>query len=76
MATSHYNYGLSQDVPGLGDVAKFGTAPCSGQTCASISAIQLRGGTIADLLVTVKDPSGAEAPVLALAQALLAAVSN
>lgn len=72
IAASQYNYGLSRDVPGLGGAAKFGTAKCYQGVCASVWLVEIRGGTLADVHVTVTDPSGAENGVLAIGRTLLA----
>jgi hypothetical protein len=74
IAASKYNYGLSQKVPGLGDAAKFGTARGGAGLIGSAWFIQLRGGDVAHLTISCLDPSGAEAPIVALARDLLAAV--
>ena len=67
-------YGVTQDVPGLGDAAEFGTASCNPGTCGTVLVVQIRGGTVAHLTVSASSPT--EAPVLALARAVLAAISN
>lgn len=74
ISSSKYNYGLSQKVPGLGDAAEFGTAKGAAGLIGSAWFIQLRGGDVAHLTVECLDPSGAEAPIVALARDLLAAV--
>jgi hypothetical protein len=74
IAASKYNYGLSKKVPGLGDAAEFGTASGGAGLIASVWFVDLRGGDVAHLTVSCLDPSGAEAPVVALARDLLAAV--
>jgi hypothetical protein len=74
IAASKYDYGLSQKVPGLGDAAKFGTASGGAGLIGSVWFIDLRGGDVAHLTVSCLDPSGAEAPVVALARDLLGAV--
>jgi hypothetical protein len=67
-------YGVTQAVPGLGDAAEFGTASCSVGTCGTVLVVQVRGGTVAHVTVAAGSPS--EAPVLSLARAVLAAISN
>ena len=74
IAASKYNYGLSQKVPGLGDAAEFGTAQGGAGLIGSAWFIVLRGGDVAHLTVSCLDPSGAEAPIVALARDLLGAV--
>ena len=74
IAASKYNYGLSHKVPGLGDAAEFGTAQGGAGLIGSAWFIVLRGGDVAHLTVSCLDPSGAEAPIVALARGLLAAV--
>jgi hypothetical protein len=59
------------DVPGLGGAAKFGTAHGGAGLIGSAWFIQLRGGDVAHLTVSCLDPSGAEAPIIALARDLL-----
>ena len=76
IASTKYNFGLSKDVSGVGDAAKFGTASCSSGTCASLWLVQIRSGMVAHLTVSVTEDSGAEEPVIGLAKALLASVSN
>jgi hypothetical protein len=76
IASTKYNFGLSKDVPGVGDVAKFGTSSCGTGTCASLWLVQVKSGMVAHLTVSVTEASGAENPVIGLAKALLASISS
>ena len=68
---SHGRRPMTDIVPGLGDAAKFGTAHGGAGLIGSAWFIQLRGGDVAHLTVSCLDPSGAEAPIIALARDLL-----
>lgn len=63
-----------RDVPGLGDAAKVGTATIEGETIDVVSLVQIHGGTVADISVTVSGSSVSEDASIALARAVLAAV--
>jgi hypothetical protein len=65
-----------QDVPGLGDAAKFGTVTLGGETIGVVSLVQIRAGTVADLSVTVSGSSVSQDSVVTLARAVLAAISH
>jgi hypothetical protein len=67
---------VQQDVPGLGDAARFGTVTIGGETIGVVSLVQVRAGTVADLSVTVSGSSVSEDSVVALARAVLAAITH
>jgi hypothetical protein len=62
------------DVPGLGSAAQVGSATLAGETIDVVSLVQIQGGTVADISVTVSGSSVSEDASIALARAVLAAV--
>jgi hypothetical protein len=65
-----------QNVPGLGDIAQVGTTTVQGETLDVVSVIQTLGQTVADLSISASGPSMTQQSAIALARAVLAAISN
>jgi hypothetical protein len=70
-----FTYSL-QNLPDLGDAAEFGSAPCGQATCSSVAAVEIRAGTAARILVSVTGPATSQDPPIALARAMIAAITH
>ncbi|MBL7486683.1 hypothetical protein I6A60_40375 [Frankia sp. AgB1.9] len=79
IAGSLYRSTDSHDVPGLGDAAKYGTAPSvDGLTYATVWTVELRGGGVGDLTVTLasRDPAAAREGIIGVAKSALATLDH
>lgn len=79
IAGSLYHSSDTQDVSGLGDVAKYGTAPSiGGLTYATVWTVELRDGSVGDLTVTLasKDPAAARDGIIGIAKTALASLDR
>lgn len=75
VSASEYATSAAQDVPGVGDAARYATTPSlAGITYATIWVVQVRGTQVLDLSITsaAKTPATAKDPLLALARSALA----
>jgi hypothetical protein len=74
IAGSLYRATDAHDVPGLGDAAKYGTAPSiGGLTYATVWTVELRDGGVGDLTVTLasRDPAAARDGIVEMARSAL-----
>lgn len=65
-----------QNVPDLGDVAELSSLGCGNGTCGyAVAAVQVRGDTVAELVVTLTQASPGQNPVISLARTVLTALA-
>jgi hypothetical protein len=64
-------------VPGVGDVAEISDLGCSGGTCSyALATAQILDGTVAEVLVTLTQPSPGHNPIISLTQTVLKALAS